>query len=89
MCRLPLSQTQTRDLLEVEKCCSIVLYGAAKDILLKMDNIEDLQVFLEQMRYESFVKVTPKNNAVKLSSLVPTVDALSEHTKGCYLQIQV
>lgn len=40
------------------------------------------------MRYESFIKATTKNSAVKLSSLLPTVDALDEHTKKSYLQIQ-
>ena len=41
------------------------------------------------MRYESFIKATTKRNAVKLSSLVPTIDALNEHIKRVYLQTQL
>lgn len=41
------------------------------------------------MRYESFIKATTKCNAVKLSSLVPTIDALHQHIKRVFLQIQI
>lgn len=41
------------------------------------------------MRYEYFIKATTKKNAVKLSSLVPTIDALNEHIKRVYLQTQL
>lgn len=84
------SNSDIEAILEAGRYCSIILYGAAKDVQVqKMNNVEDLQVFLEQMRYEYFIKATTKNNAVKLSSLVPTVDAINEHVKRCYLQTQV
>lgn len=65
------------------------MYGAAKDTqLTKLKKITDLENFFEKMRYEQFIKATTKNSAVKLSSLLPTVDAIDEHTKRCYFQIQ-
>lgn len=70
------------DVLEAGRYCAI--YGTAKGVkhknLRKIDNYKD---FLEQMRYECFIKATTKNSAVKLSSLIPTVDALDEHSKRC------
>lgn len=55
----------------------------------KMSKVEDYSALLEQMRYEFFIKAATKNSAVKLSYLVPTVNALDEHIKRVYLQIQM
>lgn len=54
-----------------------------------MKNIDDLQAFLEQMRYESFIKGTTKSSAIKISSLVPTIDALNEHSRRILLPNQI
>lgn len=63
------------------------MYGIAK-YLHTFKTVQDLKAFLEYMRYDSFIKTTTKNMAVKLSSLVPTVDTLDERSKRCFLQIQ-
>lgn len=81
--------SELEEILGAGKYCTILLYGAAKDIQLnKLSRVENLSAYLEQMRYESFIKATTKNNSVKLSSLVPTVDALNEHIKRVYFQTQ-
>lgn len=77
------------EILEAGRYCAILLYASAKDTQQnKLKKIKDLKAFLEHMRYESFIKATTKNSAVKLSSLPPTVDALDEHIKRSYFQIQ-
>lgn len=77
-------------ILEAGRYCTILLYGSAKDVnISKLQRIESLSAHLERMRYESFIKATTKNSAVKLSSLVPTVAALDEHIKRVFLQIQI
>lgn len=84
------STSDLEDILEAGRYCTIVLYGFAKDIQLnKLSRVEDLSAYLEQLRYESFIKATTKNTAVKLSSLAPTVAALNEHIKRVYLQTQI
>lgn len=83
------STAKPKEILDAGRYCAIMLYGAAKDTqLTKLKKITDLENFLEKMRYEQFIKTTTKNSAVKLSSLLPTVDAIDEHTKRCYFQIQ-
>ncbi|KYN14901.1 hypothetical protein ALC57_12893 [Trachymyrmex cornetzi] len=79
-----------QDILEAGRYCTIVLYGAPKNVTFnEMKRIEDFSGYLEQMRYESFVKSTAKqNSAVKVSSLVLTVDSLNEHCKRVYMQTQ-
>lgn len=78
------------EILEAGRYCMILLFGLEKDIQLnKLSNVQDLSAFLEQMRFESFIKATAKNAAVKLSSLVPSVDALNEHFQRVYLQTQI
>lgn len=84
------STSDLEDILEAGRYCTILLYGLAKDTHMnKMNKVEDYSSLLEQMRYESFIKATTKNSAVKLSSLVPTVSALDEHIKRVYLQTQI
>lgn len=74
------------DILEAGRYCTILLYKLAKDTHMnKMSKVKGYSSLLEQMRYESFVKATIKNSAVKLSSVVPTVCALDEHIKRVYL----
>lgn len=77
------------DILEAGRYSTILLYGLAKDTQIKkLSKIEDYSAYLEEMRFESFIKATTKNSAVK-SSLVPTVGAVDEHVKRVYLQIQL
>lgn len=84
------SNSNLDEILEAGKYCTILLYGSAKDVELnKLSGIDNLSAFLQHMRYESFIKATTKSSAVKLSSLVPTVEALEEHIKRVYLQTQI
>lgn len=84
------SESQMDDILKAGTYCTILMYGSGKDIqLAKLNSIENIPSFLEKMRYASFIKATTKNSAVKLSSLVPTIDALHQHLKRVYYQIQV
>lgn len=77
-------------ILEAGQYCTAVFYGTAKDVLRnKLKKVNDWPSYLEQMRCNSFVKATTQKNAVKLSSLVPSVDALNQHIKRVFLQTQL
>ncbi|XP_052758830.1 uncharacterized protein LOC128202453 [Galleria mellonella] len=82
--------SELEDILEAGRYCMVCFYGLAKDAQQnKLSRVESLSEYLEKMRYESFLKAATKNTAVKLSSLVPTVGAINEHTKRVYLQTQI
>lgn len=84
------SSSTLEEILEAGRYCTVILFGLAKDTNFnKLSRVSDLSEYLEQMRYDSFIKATTKNKAVKLSSLVPTVGALNEHIKRVYLQTQL
>lgn len=84
------SSSALKDILEAGYTCTAMLFGLSKDTTVnKLKNIQNLSEYLEQMRYNSFINLTTKKKAVKLSSLVPTVGALNEHIKRVYLQVQI
>lgn len=84
------STSELQDILEAGRYFMVCLYGLPKDIQPnKLSRVGDLSKYLGKMRYESFIKATTKDSAAKLSSLVPTVGAINEHTKRVYLQTQI
>jgi hypothetical protein len=75
---------------EAGQYCTAALYGAAKDVQFnKLKIVNNWPLYIEKMRYNSFVKATTQKNAVKLSSLVASVDGLNQHVKRVFLQTQL
>lgn len=75
------------EILEAGRYCIVLLYRAAKETQSqKLSDIKDFTFVLERLRFKSFIKATNKKTTVKLSSLVPTVDALDQHIKEVFKQ---
>lgn len=75
--------------LETGRYCTILLYGATKDVSLnQMQNIEDLQAFIDQMWYKWFIKGITKSNVVK-RSLFPTVEVLMNTLEGVITKYKI